>query len=146
MALKGIQDYPSRIKPLTRDRALEIFTILSGMGYGCAVKHLRGNYYVEVPVRLRGDKAYHEEALIMQVARRGGYEVLQTGSFLESHDGQEEETSEIQAKSPCQEEALAKSRVGMRWNRLIVLLNFSGRHCQDEGRKDQGWCSVKAVG
>ena len=82
MTVKGIQDDPNRITPLSKDRALEIFEILCGMGYGCAVKHLRGSYYVEVPVRLRGDKAYHEEAFIMQVARRGGYEVLQTGSIL----------------------------------------------------------------
>jgi hypothetical protein len=81
-SMKGIQDDPYSIKPLSGDRALEIFHLFCAMGYGCAVKHLRGNYYVEIPVRLVGDPAYRQEARIMEVARRGGYEVLQTGRTL----------------------------------------------------------------
>ena len=78
---KGIQN-GGPIRPLTKDRALDIFSILSGIGYGCSVKHLRGNYYVEVPVRLRGDMAYHKESEIISIAKRGGFEALQAGNLL----------------------------------------------------------------
>lgn len=78
---KGIQG-TQFVKPLSRDRALDIFTLICGLGYGCAVKHLRGSYYVEIPVRLKGDPAYHKEVEIIELAKRGGYEALQTGAVL----------------------------------------------------------------
>lgn len=79
--MKGIQG-TDKVKPLSRDRALEIFNLICGLGYGCAVKHLRGNYYVEVPVMLVGDKAYGKQVEIIEIAKRGGYEALQTGNVL----------------------------------------------------------------
>lgn len=79
--MKGIQG-TDKVKPLTRDKALEIFTLICGLGYGCAVKHLRGNYYVEVPVMLKGDPAYLKQVEIIEIAKRGGYEALQTGNVL----------------------------------------------------------------
>ncbi len=68
--------------PIGRDRALDIFTLLSGIGYAVSVKHIRGNYYVEVPVRLVGDKAHNKDAEITTLMMQGGYTVLQAGNLL----------------------------------------------------------------
>lgn len=67
---------------LSKDKAIEIFSLLSGIGYGVAIKHLRGNYYIEIPVRLRGDKAYRAEWEITRLMARSGYQVLQAGNIL----------------------------------------------------------------
>lgn len=67
---------------LSRDKALEIFGILSGMGYAVSVKHLRGYFFIEVPVRLRGDKCYGKEAEIAQLVERAGLRTIQTGQTL----------------------------------------------------------------
>lgn len=67
---------------LTRDQALEIFNVLAGLGYACAVKHRARDYTVEVPVRLSGDKAYGKEAEIVQIAMRAGFVAVQTGHTL----------------------------------------------------------------
>lgn len=69
-------------KPISRDRALEIFALLCGLGYAASVKHIKGNYYVEVPVRLQGDRAYMKEAEIMEIATRGGFTAVQAGNLL----------------------------------------------------------------
>ena len=73
---------PQPTAKMSRDNAIEIFTILSGMGFGVAIKHIRGDFQIEVPVRLRGDKAYRKEAEISMVALRAGYIAVQTGSTL----------------------------------------------------------------
>lgn len=67
---------------MTKERAIEIFNLLAGMGYACAVKHIRGSYAVEVPVTLRGDKAYGKQTEIIEIAKRGGFEVVQAGQLL----------------------------------------------------------------
>ncbi len=67
---------------IKRQDAFAIFTLLTDMGYGCAIKHLRGLYYIEVPVRLAGDKAYHREAEVSAIAYRAGYQPVQTGNTL----------------------------------------------------------------
>lgn len=68
--------------PISKDRALEIFNLLAGIGYAVSVKHIRGNYYVEVPVRLVGDKAYNAEAEISAIAFQGGFTAIQAGKLL----------------------------------------------------------------
>jgi len=67
---------------MSRDKALEIFNILSGMNYGCTIKHLQGVFSVEVPVTLRGDPAYGKQAEIIRLAMRGGFEPVQAGQLL----------------------------------------------------------------
>lgn len=67
---------------LTKEKAIEIFGVLAGMGYGVAIKHKSGKFYVEVPVTLKGDPAYGKQAEIMQVAIRGGFTAVQTGMTL----------------------------------------------------------------
>lgn len=67
---------------LRQDKAIEIFMLLAGMGYGAAIKHVRGKYYVEVPVTLKGDPAYGKQSEIMQIAVRGGFTAVQTGQTL----------------------------------------------------------------
>lgn len=61
---------------------MDIFNILAGLGYAVAIKHLRGNYFIEVPIRLRGDKVYGKEAEISELAERAGFRTLQTGMTL----------------------------------------------------------------
>lgn len=70
------------VKPLTRDRALEIFNLLTAQGYAVSVKHIRGDFYVEVPVRLRGDKAYGKEVEITELVSRAGYQCVRAGMLL----------------------------------------------------------------
>lgn len=70
------------VAPLSKDRAMDVFTTLVAQGYAVSVKHVRGNFYVEVPVRLRGDKAYGQEAEIMALMSRAGYQCVQAGSLL----------------------------------------------------------------
>ncbi len=67
---------------ISRDAAMSMFVMLTNLGYGCAIKHLRGYYYIEVPVRLNGDKAYHKEAEISALAFRAGYVTMQSGHTL----------------------------------------------------------------
>lgn len=67
---------------LPKEAAFSIFNVLVGLGYGCALKHLRGGFQVEVPVRLRGDKAYNKESEITALAVRAGYNAIQTGNTL----------------------------------------------------------------
>jgi hypothetical protein len=75
--MEGEQDYI-----LSKEKAIEIFSLLSGMGYAVAIKHIGYRFYVEVPVTLRGDKAYGKQAEIMQLATRGGFTAIQTGQTL----------------------------------------------------------------
>lgn len=67
---------------LNKDKAIEIFSLLVGMGYPVAIKHVDGKFYVEVPVTLRGSKAYGKQAEIMNLAIRGGFTAVQTGHTL----------------------------------------------------------------
>ena len=67
---------------MSQSQALEVFRLLAGIGYGVSIKHLRGNYYVEIPVRLKGDKAYYKEAEIMTLVQRAGFQAVQAGQLL----------------------------------------------------------------
>lgn len=67
---------------LTRDKAVEIFSLLVGMEYDVAIKHAQGKFYVEVPVTLRGSKSYGKQVEIMEIAQRGGFTAIQTGQTL----------------------------------------------------------------
>lgn len=67
---------------LTRDKAIEIFSLLVGMEYDVAIKHAKGKFYVEIPVTLVGSKSYGKQAEIMQLAQRGGFNAVQTGQTL----------------------------------------------------------------
>jgi hypothetical protein len=67
---------------LTKDKAIEIFSLLVGMGYDVAIKHAQTKFYVEVPVTLRGSKSYGKQAEIMALAIRGGFQAVQTGQTL----------------------------------------------------------------
>ena len=67
---------------MTKDRAMEIFNILSGIGYAVSIKHLGGYYFIEVPVRLKGDPAHGREGEIIALAARGGFVAIQTGRTL----------------------------------------------------------------
>lgn len=77
----GIKD-DAPILRLDRQRALDIFNVITGLGFACSIKHLRGYYFIEVPVRLRGDKAFNAEAEITQLVERAGLRTLQTGMTL----------------------------------------------------------------
>lgn len=70
------------MEALRLDAAIQIFTTLSGLGYGVSIKHLRGLYFIEVPVRLRGDASYGKEAEIADLASRVGLTTIQTGQTL----------------------------------------------------------------
>lgn len=67
---------------LDRDAALAMFVTLSNLGYGVAVKHINGQYFIEVPVRLRRDKSYGKEAEITALAFRAGFTTVQAGGVL----------------------------------------------------------------
>ena len=67
---------------LSRDKAIEIFNLLSGMEYDVAIKFTRDKYYIEVPVTLAGSKSYGKQAEIMSLAIRGGFIAVQTGMTM----------------------------------------------------------------
>ena len=67
---------------LTREAAFAYFDMFVNMNYSCSIKYARGFYYVEVPVRLRGDNAYGKEGEILALAMRGGNVAVQTGQTI----------------------------------------------------------------
>jgi hypothetical protein len=67
---------------LTKEKAIEIFGVFAGIGYAVSIKHVKGKFYVEVPVTLKGDPAYGKQAEIMEIAVRGGFTAVQTGHTL----------------------------------------------------------------
>jgi hypothetical protein len=67
---------------ITRDKGMQIFDVLVGLGYAVALKHMHGKFYLEIPVRLRGDKVYGKEAEIATLAERAGLGTVQAGGVL----------------------------------------------------------------
>lgn len=72
----------ARVKGYSVEKAMELFGTLCAWKFACAVKHLGGYYFVEVPVGLRGDPCYQEVPRIMELAHNAGLKTLQTGQTL----------------------------------------------------------------
>ena len=78
------RETPSKVqvKGISRDAAFSIFNTFVERGYAASVKHLGGYFFVEVPVALRGDPCFGQEAEIANAARRAGLQTIQTGNTL----------------------------------------------------------------
>ena len=70
------------VKGISRDKAFDLFHTLTEKGFACSVKHLGGWFFVEVPVGLRGDPCYQQDAVIQTLAKRAGCDTIQTGNTL----------------------------------------------------------------
>jgi hypothetical protein len=70
------------VKGISRDVALDLWYGLVRKGYACSIKHLGGWYFVEVPIGLRGDPCFGQDAEIQTLAERAGCKAIQTGNTL----------------------------------------------------------------
>ncbi len=72
----------SKVGTMSKESALLLFHIFVEKGYAVSIKHRRGGYSLEIPVRLTDDPCYGMEGEIVGMAVRGGRIAVQTGGTL----------------------------------------------------------------